>query len=139
MTREYLINDEFIHAIQWYKGDSSSTQKNDQHVVPTARPTPLHLQFPLNSPICSSFASHPSSSSPRPSCPPAPLPTSDIAVVEKRASTADITTVFNTLKGSTDTTLPQINALVFGGTESDATATPLINDLTPSYIFTPAY
>ncbi|KAJ7432383.1 hypothetical protein B0H11DRAFT_2161819 [Mycena galericulata] len=52
------------------------------------------------------------------------------AAVDKRASTADIETVFNTLKSSTDTILPQITALVSGGTATDATVTPLINELT---------
>ncbi|KAK6980762.1 Sc15 protein [Favolaschia claudopus] len=55
---------------------------------------------------------------------------SGAAVVDKRSSTADIETVFNTLKSSTDSILPQINSLVSGGTASDATVTPLINDLT---------
>ncbi|KAK7006409.1 Sc15 protein [Favolaschia claudopus] len=55
---------------------------------------------------------------------------SGAAVVHKRSSTADIETVFNTLKSSTDSILPQINSLVAGGTASDATVTPLINDLT---------
>ncbi|KAJ7872481.1 hypothetical protein B0H14DRAFT_3860354 [Mycena olivaceomarginata] len=43
-------------------------------------------------------------------------------VVEKRSSTADIQTVFNTLKGSTDSILPQITALSSGGNASDDTA-----------------
>ncbi|KAJ7785140.1 hypothetical protein DFH07DRAFT_763750 [Mycena maculata] len=47
------------------------------------------------------------------------------AAARKRALTA-----FNTLKGSADAILPQITALVSGGTASDATVTPLINDLT---------
>ncbi|KAJ7028399.1 hypothetical protein C8F04DRAFT_964021 [Mycena alexandri] len=51
-------------------------------------------------------------------------------VVDKRASTADIETVFNTLKSSTDSILPQITSLVSGGTATDDTVTPLINDLT---------
>ncbi|KAJ7436086.1 hypothetical protein B0H11DRAFT_1755268 [Mycena galericulata] len=51
-------------------------------------------------------------------------------VVDKRASTADIETVFTTLKSSTDSILPQITALVSGGTATDATVTPLINELT---------
>ncbi|KAJ7174073.1 hypothetical protein C8R43DRAFT_1058065 [Mycena crocata] len=53
-----------------------------------------------------------------------------LAVVDKRASTADIQTVFNTLKTSTDSILPQINALVSSGTATDETVTPLVNDLT---------
>ncbi|KAF7364578.1 Sc15 protein [Mycena venus] len=55
---------------------------------------------------------------------------SGAAVVEKRSSTADIESVLNTLKSSTDTILPQITALTSGGTASDATVTPLISDLT---------
>jgi len=55
---------------------------------------------------------------------------SGAAVVEKRSSTADIETVFNTLKGSTDSILPQITSLVSGGNATDDTVTPLINDLT---------
>ncbi|KAF8144545.1 hypothetical protein K438DRAFT_1549918, partial [Mycena galopus ATCC 62051] len=47
-----------------------------------------------------------------------------------RQSTADIETVLNTLKSSTDTILPQITALTSGGNASDATVTPLFNDLT---------
>ncbi|KAJ7787944.1 hypothetical protein B0H14DRAFT_3578452 [Mycena olivaceomarginata] len=54
-------------------------------------------------------------------------------VVEKRSSTADIQTVFNTLKGSTDSILPQITALSSGGNASDDTVTPLINDLTAAF------
>ncbi|KAJ7755782.1 hypothetical protein B0H14DRAFT_3512329 [Mycena olivaceomarginata] len=42
-------------------------------------------------------------------------------VVEKRSSTADIQTVFNTLKGSTDSILPQINT----ATASLATLSPV--------------
>ncbi|KAF7345710.1 Sc15 protein [Mycena venus] len=57
-------------------------------------------------------------------------PTSADAGLAVRASTADIQTVFNTLKGSTDTILPQITSLVSGGTATDETVTPLINDLT---------
>ncbi|KAK7000314.1 Sc15 protein [Favolaschia claudopus] len=53
-----------------------------------------------------------------------------IWVTEKRSSTADVEAVLNTLKGSTDSILPQIDALVSGGTASDATVTPLINELT---------
>ncbi|KAJ7912913.1 hypothetical protein B0H13DRAFT_1712827 [Mycena leptocephala] len=53
-----------------------------------------------------------------------------LAVVDKRASTADVETVFTTLKSSTDSILPQIDALVSGGTASDATVTPLIGELT---------
>ncbi|KAF7333305.1 Sc15 protein [Mycena sanguinolenta] len=55
---------------------------------------------------------------------------SGAAVVEKRSSTADIETVLNTLKNSTDSILPQITALSSGGTATDATVTPLITDLT---------
>jgi len=53
-----------------------------------------------------------------------------LAVVDKRASTADVETVFTKLKSSTDSILPQIDALVSGGTASDATVTPLIGKLT---------
>ncbi|KAJ6585648.1 hypothetical protein B0H19DRAFT_924575 [Mycena capillaripes] len=56
-----------------------------------------------------------------------------VAVVDKRSTTADIETVFNTLKGSTDSILPQITALVSGGTATDDTVTPLINDLTAAF------
>ncbi|KAJ6530956.1 hypothetical protein DFH09DRAFT_934025 [Mycena vulgaris] len=63
---------------------------------------------------------------------PAPAP-AGAAIVEKRASTADIVTVFNTLKGSTDSILPQITGLVSGGNATDATVTPLINDLTAAF------
>ncbi|KAJ7133357.1 hypothetical protein C8R44DRAFT_772253 [Mycena epipterygia] len=59
-----------------------------------------------------------------------PTPAAGLSVVDKRASTADVETVFNTLKGSTDSILPQITALVSAGTATDATVTPLINDLT---------
>ncbi|KAK7049163.1 Sc15 protein [Favolaschia claudopus] len=55
---------------------------------------------------------------------------SGAAVVEQRSSTADVEAVVNTLKSSTDSILPQIDALVTGGTASDATVTPLINELT---------
>ncbi|KAJ6605177.1 hypothetical protein DFH09DRAFT_967063 [Mycena vulgaris] len=53
-----------------------------------------------------------------------------LAVVDKRAFTADVETVFTTLKSSTDSILPQIDALVSGGTASDVTVTPLIGELT---------
>ncbi|KAJ7704846.1 hypothetical protein B0H17DRAFT_1126482 [Mycena rosella] len=59
-----------------------------------------------------------------------PTPLAGLTAVEKRASTADIETVFNTLKSSTDSILPQITALVSGGNATDDTVTPLINDLT---------
>ncbi|KAJ7250093.1 hypothetical protein B0H12DRAFT_1121487 [Mycena haematopus] len=55
---------------------------------------------------------------------------SGTVVAEKRASTASVETVFNTLKASTDTILPQISSQVSGGTASDATVTPLIAKLT---------
>jgi len=55
------------------------------------------------------------------------------ADVEKRSSTADVVNVFNTLKGSTDSILPQINSLVSSGTASDATVTPLISQLTTAF------
>ncbi|KAJ7439111.1 hypothetical protein FB451DRAFT_1447434 [Mycena latifolia] len=58
--------------------------------------------------------------------PAAPLPGS----VEKRASTADIQTVLTTLQTSTGSILPQIDAVVANGTATDATVTPLINELT---------
>ncbi|TFK37798.1 hypothetical protein BDQ12DRAFT_749549 [Crucibulum laeve] len=47
--------------------------------------------------------------------------------VEKCQSTADIKTVLNTLKSSTDAILPQITNL---GNVTDENVTPLINDLT---------
>ncbi|KAJ7172813.1 hypothetical protein C8R43DRAFT_874035 [Mycena crocata] len=59
-----------------------------------------------------------------------PTPAAGLVAVEKRASTADVQAVFNTLKDSTDTILPQINALVSGGTATDDTVTPLIKELT---------
>ncbi|KAJ7133364.1 hypothetical protein C8R44DRAFT_611059 [Mycena epipterygia] len=59
-----------------------------------------------------------------------PAPAAGLSVVDKRASTADIETVFNTLKNSTDAILPQITALVTAGNATDDTVTPLINDLT---------
>ncbi|KAF5387506.1 hypothetical protein D9757_006533 [Collybiopsis confluens] len=52
------------------------------------------------------------------------------ASVQKRQDTADIETVLNTLKGSTDTILPQITSTGQAGNASDANVTPLINDLT---------
>ncbi|KIK58218.1 hypothetical protein GYMLUDRAFT_202684 [Collybiopsis luxurians FD-317 M1] len=52
------------------------------------------------------------------------------ATVQKRQDTADIETVLNTLKSSTDTILPQITAIGQAGNASDANVTPLINDLT---------
>ncbi|KAF7340512.1 Sc15 protein [Mycena sanguinolenta] len=72
---------------------------------------------------------------------------SGAAVVEKRSSTADVEAVLNTLKSSADSILPQIStsskfihgflltcipaaALTSAGTATDATITPLINDLT---------
>ncbi|KAJ6479106.1 hypothetical protein C8R45DRAFT_359077 [Mycena sanguinolenta] len=55
---------------------------------------------------------------------------SGAAVVEKRSTAADVETVLNTLKSSTDSILPQITALTSAGTATDATITPLINDLT---------
>ncbi|KAJ7250702.1 hypothetical protein C8J57DRAFT_1451690 [Mycena rebaudengoi] len=57
-----------------------------------------------------------------------PTPNGDL--VEKRASTADIQTVFTTLKSTTDSILPQIADLASSGTATDETVTPLINDLT---------
>ncbi|KAJ7703678.1 hypothetical protein B0H17DRAFT_1231542 [Mycena rosella] len=59
---------------------------------------------------------------------PASAPTG-LAIVDKRASTADVETVFTTLKSSTDSILPQIDALVSSGTASDATVAPLIGEL----------
>ncbi|KAJ7676741.1 hypothetical protein DFH06DRAFT_976328 [Mycena polygramma] len=53
-----------------------------------------------------------------------------LAVVDKRASTAAVQTVFTKLKSSTDSILPQIDALVTGGKASEATVTPLIGELT---------
>ncbi|KAJ7912901.1 hypothetical protein B0H13DRAFT_2472452 [Mycena leptocephala] len=62
-----------------------------------------------------------------------PTPAAGVALVDKRATTADIETVFNTLKGSTDSILPQITSLVSSGTATDATVTPLINELTAAF------
>ncbi|KAJ7704771.1 hypothetical protein B0H17DRAFT_920656 [Mycena rosella] len=62
-----------------------------------------------------------------------PTPLAGLATIEKRASTADVATVINTLKTSTDSIIPQINALVSGSTATDATVTPLINDLTAAF------
>jgi hypothetical protein len=78
-----------------------------------------------------------------------PTPAAGVALVDKRTTTADIETVFNTLKGSTDSILPQISAptvrsnfisltdstasLVSSGTATDATVTPLINELTDAF------
>ncbi|KAJ7065658.1 hypothetical protein C8F01DRAFT_1351640 [Mycena amicta] len=53
-----------------------------------------------------------------------------VAAVDKRASTADIQGVLDTLQSSVGSILPQIDSLVSGGTATDATVTPLINDLT---------
>ncbi|KAJ7615608.1 hypothetical protein DFH06DRAFT_1483952 [Mycena polygramma] len=61
-----------------------------------------------------------------------PTPAAGVALVE-RSSTADIQTVFTTLKGSTDSVIPQINALVSGGNATDETVTPLITDLTTAF------
>lgn len=47
--------------------------------------------------------------------------------VAKRDET--VTDILNTLKGSVDSVLPQITALVNSGTASDATAAPLIGEL----------
>ncbi|TDL20465.1 hypothetical protein BD410DRAFT_725859 [Rickenella mellea] len=49
--------------------------------------------------------------------------------VNKRDNAA-IEAVFTTLKASSDTILPQITSLASGGTATDDTVTPLINDLT---------
>ncbi|KAJ7779328.1 hypothetical protein DFH07DRAFT_950392 [Mycena maculata] len=57
-----------------------------------------------------------------------PAPAAGLTV--RQASTADVETVFNTLKSSTDSILPQITTLASSGTATDATVTPLINDLT---------
>ncbi|KAJ6467506.1 hypothetical protein C8R47DRAFT_1303442 [Mycena vitilis] len=62
-----------------------------------------------------------------------PTPAAGVALLDKRSSTADIQTVFNTLKGSTDSILPQITALVSGGNATDETVTPLIIDLTTAF------
>ncbi|KAJ7819298.1 hypothetical protein B0H13DRAFT_2378472 [Mycena leptocephala] len=62
-----------------------------------------------------------------------PTPAAGVALVDKRSTTADIETVFNTLKGSTDSILPQITSLVSSGTATDATVTPLINELTAAF------
>ncbi|KAF8890954.1 hypothetical protein BD779DRAFT_220435 [Infundibulicybe gibba] len=48
----------------------------------------------------------------------------------KRTDISDVEAVFNTLKTSTDSILPQINGLVSNGTVTGTTITPLVNDLT---------
>ncbi|KAJ7463460.1 hypothetical protein B0H11DRAFT_85422 [Mycena galericulata] len=60
---------------------------------------------------------------------PAPAP-AGIAVVDKRTSTASVENVVTTLKSSTDSILPQIDALASSGKASSATVTPLIGQLT---------
>ncbi|KAJ7511207.1 hypothetical protein B0H11DRAFT_2386886 [Mycena galericulata] len=60
---------------------------------------------------------------------PAPAP-AGLAVVDKRASVSSVEDVITTLQSSTGSILPQINALVSGGTASDANVTPLIGELT---------
>ncbi|KAJ7121721.1 hypothetical protein C8R44DRAFT_981751 [Mycena epipterygia] len=59
-------------------------------------------------------------------------PTHDagLSVIDKRASNAQVLTVVNTLKSSTDSILPQISALTSSGTATDATVTPHMNALT---------
>ncbi|KAJ4469046.1 hypothetical protein C8J55DRAFT_479989 [Lentinula edodes] len=54
---------------------------------------------------------------------------SSAAAVKKRQDTADVETVLNMLKNSTDTILPQITSVGQSGIASDATVTPLINEL----------
>ncbi|KAJ3825149.1 hypothetical protein EV361DRAFT_263764 [Lentinula raphanica] len=56
--------------------------------------------------------------------------TSNATVVQKRQDTADVETVLNTLKSSTDVILPQITSVAQSGNVSDATVAPLINELT---------
>ncbi|KAJ7192439.1 hypothetical protein GGX14DRAFT_595762 [Mycena pura] len=51
------------------------------------------------------------------------------ADVEKRSSTANVASVLNTLQGSTNSILPQINSLASSGTASDATVIPLVTQL----------
>ncbi|KAJ3740560.1 hypothetical protein DFH05DRAFT_1581627 [Lentinula detonsa] len=51
------------------------------------------------------------------------------AAVQKRQDTADIETILNTLKSSTDSILPQITSVGQSGNASDTTVTPLINEL----------
>ncbi|KAI5119276.1 hypothetical protein M0805_008057 [Coniferiporia weirii] len=48
---------------------------------------------------------------------------------EKRSSAASVQTVLTTLQSSTNSILPQINALSTNGKASDSTALPLINEL----------
>ncbi|KAJ7581268.1 hypothetical protein C8J56DRAFT_1102157 [Mycena floridula] len=55
-------------------------------------------------------------------------PALDNAALAKRDN-ADVLAVLNTLKGSTDTILPQISSAVTAG-PTEETLTPLINDLT---------
>ncbi|KAJ7615601.1 hypothetical protein DFH06DRAFT_1483949 [Mycena polygramma] len=53
-----------------------------------------------------------------------------LAVVDKRAQTAGLDTIFTKLKSSTDSILPQIDALASSGRANEATVTPLIGKLT---------
>ncbi|KAJ6487076.1 hypothetical protein C8R47DRAFT_1127673 [Mycena vitilis] len=57
-----------------------------------------------------------------------PVP-AGLVVVDKRAQTAGLNTVFTKLKSSTDSILPQIDALVSSGRANQATMTPLIGKL----------
>nr|BAA13612.1 FVFD16 [Flammulina velutipes] len=57
-----------------------------------------------------------------------PSPLAKEGVVE-RATNADVTGVLNTLKGRTDTILPQINALVASGNVNDRNVKPLFDQL----------
>ncbi|KAF7309257.1 Sc15 protein [Mycena indigotica] len=59
----------------------------------------------------------------------APAP---VAAVDKRAN-ADIAGVLDTLTTTVGTILPQIDSLVSSGTATDATVTPLVNDLTGAF------
>ncbi|KAJ3914544.1 hypothetical protein F5877DRAFT_50255 [Lentinula edodes] len=57
-----------------------------------------------------------------------------VAAVQKRQDRiTDIEGVFNTLKSSTDTILPQITSAGQSGNASAATVTPLINELTAAF------
>ncbi|KAK1227132.1 hypothetical protein PQX77_009872 [Marasmius sp. AFHP31] len=57
----------------------------------------------------------------------APVPVVDLT---KRADNADVMEVFQTLKASTDSILPQIDELTSSGTANDDNVTPLVNELT---------
>ncbi|KAF8890956.1 hypothetical protein BD779DRAFT_1515424 [Infundibulicybe gibba] len=47
----------------------------------------------------------------------------------KRTSVSDVEAILKTLKASTDSILSKINDLISTGAATDATTTPLVNDL----------